>query len=110
MAASSTKYPYDFSVKANTSSGDIVITGQVFPGNLDRYGNPCPDCQFQVTYKEDVSGGGDWVEICINDYYVNYNYTGTSFKDEGICADADGDPDNDGTLENFCPDPTCKVN
>ncbi len=109
VATNSTKYPCDWSFKADTSTGDIVITGQVFPGKPDRYGNPCPDCQFQVTYKEDDNGNGDSVKICISDYYVDYDYADTGFKDEGLCADADGDLTNDETLQNFCPDDTCKV-
>ncbi len=107
MATSSTKYPCDWSFKANTSSGDIVITGQVFPGKEDIYGDPCPDCQFQVTYKEGDCGCGDSVQICINDYYVNLAQVG--FKDLGICANADGNSANDETLDNWCPDATCKV-
>ncbi len=114
IATANTKYPCPWSFTMDRTSGDIVITGKVDPIGTDRFGHPCPECEFQVTYKEN-DGGSDSVKICISDYYVGYNYTvvnpnGTEQeqKDEGICADADDNPDNDVPWEKFCPDSTCE--
>ncbi len=95
------------------TSGDVVITGKVEPVGTDRFGDPCPSCDFTVTFKPDDNGCRS-AEICIGEYYVGYNYTVVNpngreleQKTMGMCADADGDDSNDVPWGQYCDPDTC---